>query len=278
MTVKRLKPNTPGQRFAVLIKHDAEGMPRENRPEKSLLKPYKKKGGRNKEGKMTIKNVGGGHKRRYRVIDTTRDKVGIPGKVNRLEYDPNRSAYVALIFYPDGEKRYMLAPNGLKPGDEVLSSENAAPEVGNSMPLHKVPTGTIVHNIELRPGQGGAISRSAGSYCQLLAKEGKYATLKMPSGEIRMVLGKCRATIGTVSNVPHSLKIKGKAGRARWQGKRPRTRPTVMNPVDHPMGGGEAKSSGGLPRNRRGLYANGQKTRKPKKSSSKFIIERRKKK
>ena len=278
MSIKRLKPNTPGQRFSVLIKHDGEGIQRENNPEKRLLKPYKKTGGRNKEGKMTIKYVGGGHKKRFRLLDTKRDKLDIPGKVKRIEYDPNRTAYIALVVYPDGDKRYILAPNGLKPGKEVVSSEKASPEVGNTLPLHKIPLGSIVHNIELRPGQGGNFARSAGSYAQLLAKEGKYATLKMPSGETRMVLSKCKATIGTVSNVAHSLTIKGKAGRARWHGRRPRTRPTVMNPVDHPMGGGEGKSSGGLPRNKRGLYAIGQKTRKRKKSSSNLIIERRKKK
>jgi large subunit ribosomal protein L2 len=224
---------------------------------------------------MTMRYLGGGHKQRYREIDLKRDKHGIPAVVKTIEYDPNRSARIALLFYADGEKRYMLAPTGLKIGQEVMSGRSGvAPEVGNSLPLSEIPLGTVVHNIELQPGRGGAIARSAGTFAQLSAREGKYATLKMPSGELRMVLVACMATIGTVGNAEHMLQKSGKAGRSRWQGRRPRTRAVAMNPVDHPMGGGEGRASGGHPRSRKGLLAKGKKTRRPKNPSNKFILER----
>jgi large subunit ribosomal protein L2 len=221
--------------------------------------------------------MGGGHKQMYRIIDFKRDKDGIPAKVSSIEYDPNRTARIALLVYADGEKRYIIAPNGLTVGTNVMSGSGIAPEVGNSLPLGEIPLGTIVHNIELRPGQGGSIARGAGSYAQIVSREGRYAIVKMPSSETRLVLVACRATIGTVSNSDHGLESDGKAGRERWQGRRPRVRGVVMNPVDHPMGGGEGRASGGHPRSRKGLLAKGYKTRHPKKSSSKFILERRKK-
>ena len=245
-------------------------------PEKSLLKPAKRSGGRNNTGKMTMRYMGGGHKRKIRVIDFKRDKFDVPATVKTIEYDPMRSARIALLYYADGEKRYIIAPEGLKVGQTVISGENVAPEVGNTLPLSKIPLGTIIHNIELKPGKGAAMARSAGTYVQLLAREGKYATLKLPSGEMRMVLVNCLATIGTVSNSDHMNVRLGKAGRKRWLGRRPRVRGVVMNPVDHPMGGGEGKSSGGHPRSRNGLYAKGQKTRTPKKYSNKLIISKRK--
>ena len=223
-----------------------------------------------------MRYLGGGHKRKIRVIDFKRDKFGVPATVKTIEYDPMRSARIALLFYTDGEKRYIIAPEGLKVGQTVISGENVAPEVGNTLPLSKIPLGTIIHNIELKPGKGAAMARSAGTYVQLLAREGKYATLKLPSGEMRMVLVTCLATIGTVSNSDHMNVRLGKAGRKRWLGRRPRVRGVVMNPVDHPMGGGEGKSSGGHPRSRNGLYAKGQKTRTPKKYSNKLIISKRK--
>ena len=224
-----------------------------------------------------MRYIGGGHKQRYRIIDFKRDKDGIVGTVASVEYDPNRTAFIALIVYKDGEKRYIIAPNGLKVGQSVLSGKDVAPEVGNTLLLSEVPLGTIIHNIELRPGQGANIARSAGSYAQLSAREGKYAVIKMPSGETRMILVTCKATIGSVSNSDHNLEISGKAGRSRWKGIRPRTRPVVMNPVDHPMGGGEGRATGGHPRSRNGIPAKGYKTRYPKKASNKYIIERRKK-
>jgi large subunit ribosomal protein L2 len=223
---------------------------------------------------MTMRYIGGGHKQRYRVIDMKRNKHGIPGTVKTIEYDPNRSARIALVYYPDGEKRYILAPNGLKVGQQVLSGKGIPPEVGNTLPLSDIPLGTLVHNIELMPGKGGAMARSAGTFAQLNARDGKYATLKMPSGEIRMILCACMATVGTVGNSEHMLQKSGKAGRSRWQGRRPRTRAVAMNPVDHPMGGGEGRASGGHPRSRKGLLAKGKKTRQPKRTSNKFIIQR----
>lgn len=273
MGVKKLRPITPGQRHRMAPDFAAIT---ESKPEKSLLKGHHRSGGRNHKGKMTVRNIGGGHKKKLREIDFKRDKFDIPGVVKSVEYDPNRSARIAKIYYKDGEKRYIIAPEALKVDQVILSGEKAAPEVGNALPLGKIPVGTIVHNIELKPGKGGAMARSAGSYAQLVAREGKYASLKLPSGEMRMVLVTCLATIGTVSNSDHMSIRLGKAGRNRWLGNRPRVRGTAMNPVDHPMGGGEGRSSGGHPRSRNGLYSKGQKTRSVKKYSDKLIISKRK--
>ncbi len=275
MSVRKLKPITPGQRFRVVNGFDAITT---DKPEKSLLAPNKKSGGRNSQGKMTMRYMGGGHKRRYRIIDFKRDKQGIPATVASIEYDPNRTAFIALLNYQDGEKRYIIAQNGLQVGQNVVSTAEAgAPEIGNAMPLANIPLGTIISCIELRPGQGAVMARSAGAFAQLMAREGKYATIKLPSGEIRRVLASCVATIGAVSNSDHQLLVSGKAGRKRWLGRRPRTRPVVMNPVDHPMGGGEGRASGGHPRSRKGLPAKGFRTRSKTKSSNKYIVERRKK-
>ena len=224
-----------------------------------------------------MRYIGGGHKKMYRVIDFLRNKDNVPATVKTIEYDPNRSARIALVQYEDGEKRYIIAPNGLTVGQTILSGSGIAPEVGNTLPLGEIPLGTLVHNIELRPGQGGAMARSAGTYAQLAAREGNHAILRLPSGETRMVLVSCRATVGVVSNPEHNLESSGKAGRSRWLGRRPHNRGVVMNPVDHPMGGGEGRASGGHPRSRKGLPAKGYKTRNPKATSNKFIIERRKK-
>ena len=224
-----------------------------------------------------MRHIGGGHKRRYRSIDFKRDKQGIPAKVASIEYDPNRSARIALLVYADGEKRYIIAPKGLQVDQEVNAGKKAEPEIGNALYLEDMPMGTMVHNIELRPKQGGKMARSAGAYAQLVSKEGKYVGLKMPSGEVRLILGKCMATVGMVSNSDHMLERYGKAGKSRWMGRRPRVRGVVMNPVDHPMGGGEGRASGGHPRSRNGIPAKGYKTRAPKKLSSKYIIEKRKK-
>lgn len=275
MAVKKLKPVTPGQRFKILDSRDDITA---SSPEKSLLAPIKKSGGRNNTGKMTMRYMGGGHKRRYRVIDFKRGKLNIPATVSTIEYDPNRSARIALLFYADGEKSYILAPTGLKVGQIVISGEDVSPDIGNSLPLSKIPLGTVIHNIELSPGRGGALSRSAGTSAQLTSRDGKYAIIRLPSGESRMILVSCRATIGSVSNSDHSLVISGKAGRSRWLGRRPRTRGVVMNPVDHPMGGGEGRASGGHPRSRKGLIAKGYQTRSKKKLSNKFIVEKRKSK
>jgi large subunit ribosomal protein L2 len=274
MAVRKLKPMTPGQRGKVVSSFETVTT---DKPEKSLLAPIKKSGGRNNSGKMTMRYRGGGHKRRYRVVDFKRDNHGVEGTVKTVEYDPNRNARIALVEYSDGEKRYIIAPTGLEVGQTVRSGEGSAPEIGNALYLKDIPLGTIVHNIELRPKQGAKIARSAGTYAQLAAKEGKYAVLKLPSGEVRMVLQACMASIGTVSNSDHSLEISGKAGRSRWLGRRPRVRGVAMNPVDHPMGGGEGRSSGGHPRSRKGLPAKGYKTRSKTKSSNKFIVEKRKK-
>ena len=275
MALKKFRPITPGQRHKVALTFDEIT---KSNPEKSLLVKKKKSGGRNDTGKMTIENIGGGHKKRYRVIDFKRDKFGIPAKVATIEYDPNRTANIALLHYVDGEKRYMIAPDGLKVGTEVISGQSSPIHVGNTLPLADLPLGTIVHNIELRPGQGAILVRSAGSYAQLMAKDGKYAVIKLASGEIRKILMTCLATIGSVSNPQHQLQVSGKAGRSRWKGRRPNVRATIKNPVDHPMGGGEGKHSGGLPRNKNGVPAKGYKTRNKKKASDKYIIERRKKK
>ena len=275
MSVRKLKPITPGQRFRVVNGYDAITT---DKPEKSLLVPNKRSGGRNSEGKMTMRYIGGGHKRKYRIIDFKRDKAGIPGEVASIQYDPNRTAFIALLNYQDGEKRYIIAQNGLKVGQNVVSgSEGVAPEVGNAMPLSEIPLGTIISCLELRPGQGAVMARSAGAFAQLMARDGKFATVKLPSGETRLILVKCMATIGVVSNSDHQLLVGGKAGRTRWLGRRPRTRPVVMNPVDHPMGGGEGKSAGGHPRSRNGIPAKGFRTRSKTKSSNKYIVERRKK-
>jgi large subunit ribosomal protein L2 len=274
MAVKKLRPVTPGTRFRVAPAFDEIT---KSTPEKSLLAPLKKSGGRNNVGKMTARYMGGGHKRRLRIVDFKRTKFGVPAVVKAIEYDPNRTARLALLYYVDGAKAYIIAPEGLQVGQTVISGESVAPEVGNTMQLANIPLGTIVHNIELKPGKGGAMARSAGSYAQIVAREGKYVTLKLPSGEMRLVLGVCLATVGTVSNSDHMNVVLGKAGRNRWLGRRPRTRGVAMNPVDHPMGGGEGRSSGGHPRSRTGLLAKGKKTRSPKKYSNKFIISKRSK-
>ena len=274
MGLKKLKPITPGQRFRVVTDFDSITT---DKPEKSLFAPIKKSGGRNSEGKITMRFMGGGHKRRYRVIDFKRNKDGVPATVKTIEYDPNRSAYIALLNYADGEKRYVIAQNGMKVGQTVVSGEKVAPEIGNALTLANIPLGTVISCIELRPGQGAVMARSAGSFGQLMAREGKYATIKLPSGEIRMVLLTCKATIGAVSNSDHQLTVSGKAGRNRWLGRRPRTRPVAMNPVDHPMGGGEGRASGGHPRSKNGIPAKGYKTRSKTKASNKQIVERRKK-
>ena len=275
MAVRKFKPTTPGQRHKVAISFDAITT---SKPEKSLLVPNTRSGGRNDTGKMTIANVGGGHKKKYRLVDFKREKFNTPAKVATIEYDPNRTANIALLHYVDGEKRYIISPEGLNVGMEVISSKDAPITVGNTLPLSSLPLGTIIHNVELQPGQGAIMVRSAGSYAQLMARDGKYATVRLASGEIRRILVTCLATIGSVSNAQHQLQISGKAGRSRWQGRRPNVRATVKNPVDHPMGGGEGKHSGGLPRNKNGVPAKGYKTRDKKKTSDKYIIERRKKK
>ena len=275
MSVRKLKPITPGQRFRVVNGFDAITT---DKPEKSLLAPKKRSGGRNSQGKMTMRYKGGGHKKRYRIIDFKRNKTGIPAEVKSIEYDPNRTAFIALLNYQDGEKRYIVAQNGLQLGQKLLSgNEGVAPEVGNAMPLSQIPLGTIISCIELRPGQGAVMARSAGAFAQLMARDGKFASVKLPSGETRLLMLDCYATIGVVSNSDHQLQVSGKAGRSRWLGRRPRTRPVVMNPVDHPMGGGEGKSSGGHPRSRNGIPAKGYRTRSKTKASNKYIVERRKK-
>ncbi|HUH35707.1 MAG TPA: 50S ribosomal protein L2 [Moheibacter sp.] len=273
MSVRKLKPITPGQRFK--IANNFEGVD-SVKPEKTLTVGKKKSGGRNHSGKMTMRYIGGGHKQSYRIIDFKRDREGA-ATVESIQYDPNRTAFIALIAYEDGEKRYVIAQNGLKKGQTIECGESVAPEVGNTMKLKNIPLGTVISCIELRPGQGALMARSAGSYAQLIARDGKYATIKLPSGEVRMILTECLATVGVVSNSDHQLEVSGKAGRTRWQGRRPRTRPMAMNPVDHPMGGGEGRATGGIPRSRNGIPAKGYKTRSKKKASSKYIVERRKK-
>ena len=274
MGIKKIRPMSPGQRH--LTRNDYAEITT-NDPEKSLLVSLKRSGGRNNTGKMTMRYIGGGHRKLYRIIDFKRDKFNVKGTVETIEYDPNRTSFIALVRYVDGEKRYIIAPNGVKVGQVVLSGSSVAPEVGNAMPLKEIPLGTTVHNIEMRPGQGGKMARSAGAYAQLAAREDKYAVLKMPSGETRKVLVTCMATIGSVSNADHDKQSKGKAGRNRWIGRRPRVRGVAMNPVDHPMGGGEGRASGGHPRSRKGLIAKGYKTRKKSNPTNKYIIERRKK-
>jgi len=274
MSLKKLKPITPGQRFRVVNDFDEVTT---TKPEKSLIASKKRSGGRNNDGKMTMRYVGGGHKKRYRIIDFKRNKDGIPATVKTIEYDPNRTAFIALLNYADGEKRYIISQAGIKVGQKLVSGDNVAPEIGNSMTLNNIPLGTVISCIELHPGEGAVMARSAGSFAQLMAREGKYATVKLPSGETRLILVTCKATIGVVSNSDHQLLVSGKAGRTRWLGRRPRTRAVVMNPVDHPMGGGEGKSSGGHPRSRNGIPAKGFKTRSKSKASNKYILERRKK-
>jgi large subunit ribosomal protein L2 len=274
MALKKLNPVTPGTRHRLAPGFDDITA---SSPEKSLVKTIKKTGGRNSVGHMTMRYIGGGHKQKLRVIDFKRNKFGVPATVKSIEYDPTRTARVALLYYKDGEKTYIIAPQGLKAGQTVISGPEAAPEVGNALPLSKIPLGTIIHNIENKPGQGASIARSAGTFVQIVAREGGYATLKMPSGEMRNVLDNCMATVGAVSNPDHMNESVGKAGRNRWRGRRPRNRGVAMNPVDHPMGGGEGRASGGHPRSRKGLAAKGKKTRHPKKYSDGLIISRRKK-
>lgn len=275
MAVRKFKPTTPGQRHKVIgVFKDVITA---TTPEKSLTVGLRSRGGRNNQGRLTVRYRGGGHKRRYRIIDFKRNTDNMPAIVLTIEYDPNRSANIALIQYEDGKKAYIIAPNGLTVGQKVESGENVLPEVGNTLPLSNIPVGTLVHCIELRPGQGAAMARSAGTFAQISSREGDYAIMRLPSGEIRKVLLSCRATVGIVGNSEHSLEQSGKAGRSRWLGRRPHNRGVVMNPHDHPMGGGEGRQSGGHPRSRTGLYAKGLKTRSPKKHSNKYIIERRKK-
>jgi len=274
MALKKYKPTTPGQRFKVISSFDEITS---SAPEKSLLAPKRRTGGRSNQGKMTMRYIGGGHKQMYRLIDFKRDKDDVPGVVKAIEYDPNRTARIALISYKDGEKRYIIAPHGLKVGQTIFSGKGIAPEVGNALYLSEIPFGTVIHNVELRPGQGAKLVRSAGNSAQLMSRDGKFAIIKMPSGETRMILQACKATIGSVSNPDHNLESSGKAGRNRWKGRRPRTRGVAMNPVDHPMGGGEGRASGGHPRSRKGIPAKGYKTRARKKASNKYIVEKRKK-
>jgi len=272
MGIKKYRPTTPSLRFTELLNFEEITT---NKPEKSLLAPMKSTGGRNSSGHLTMRYIGGGHKKRFRIIDFKRNKTDIPGTVVSVEYDPNRTSFIALIQYPDGEKRYIIAPQGLQVGATVSSGENAVPEIGNALPMKSMPLGTNVHNIEMQPGQGGKLVRSAGTSAQLANKEDDYAVLKMPSGELRKLLINCYATVGVVSNSDHNLETAGKAGRTRWKGVRPRVRGVAMNPVDHPMGGGEGRASGGHPRSRTGKYAKGEKTRTRGKGSDKLIIQRR---
>jgi large subunit ribosomal protein L2 len=275
MAIKKLKPVTPGSRFS--SKSSFEEITRSS-PEKSLTTALRKSGGRNNKGRVTARHIGGGHKRRYRIIDFKRDKHGVPAKVFSIEYDPNRTSRIALLHYADGEKRYILAPEGLKIGDTVSSGTGSEISIGNTLPLKEMPLGSFVHNVEIKPGKGGQIGRSAGSSIQLLAKEGDYAQLKMPSGEVRLIRLECMATYGSVGNAEQENIDLGKAGRTRWLGKRPYVRGVAMNPVDHPMGGGEGKTSGGgHPVSPWGQKAKGLKTRKHKKESNKLIIKRRNK-
>lgn len=273
MGIKKFKPTSPGVRFRMVS--DFADITTD-KPEKSLCKPLPQKGGRNTYGRITARHRGGRHKRLYRVIDFKRDKLGVPARVATIEYDPNRSARIALLHYTDGEKRYILAPVGLKVSDTVVASNKADVKPGNTMPMKYMPQGTVIHNIELKQGHGGQLVRAAGASAQLMAKEGKYVLVRLPSGELRRILSTCKATVGQVSNVEHSGISIGKAGRSRWLGRRPHTRGVAMNPIDHPMGGGEGKSSGGRhPCTPWGVPTKGKKTRKPKKPSTKFIVARR---
>lgn len=271
MSLRKFKPITAGTRWRI---GNAYAEVTTNVPEKSLLEAKPRTSGRNTSGHLTMRYRGGGHKKKYRIIDFKRNKSGV-ATVESIQYDPNRTAFIALLVYSDGEKRYVLAPQGLEVGAKVESGPNVAPEVGNTLPMRNMPLGTNIHNIEMQPGQGGKLARSAGSSAQLANKEDRYAVLKMPSGELRKVLIDCNATVGVVSNSDHSLQSMGKAGRNRWKGIRPRNRGVAMNPVDHPMGGGEGKASGGQPRSRNGQYSRGLKTRTVGKSSDKLIIQRK---
>ncbi len=273
MGIRKYNPVTPGTRFKLANTFEEITA---SKPEKSLTVTITKSGGRNNTGKMTMRYLGGGHKRKYRLVDFKRDKEGA-AEVLTIEYDPNRSSRIALIQFKDAEKRYILAPKGLQVGQIVQSGQDVTPDVGNALPLSQIPLGTLIHNIELLPGRGGKLVRSAGSFAQLLNRDGRYAIVKLASGETRMILVACIATVGQVSNPDHNLERKGKAGANRWLGRRPRTRPVAMNPVDHPMGGGEGRASGGHPRSRNGLKSKGYKTRTPKKYSNRFILEKRKK-
>jgi large subunit ribosomal protein L2 len=271
MSLKKFKPITAGTRWRI---GNSYAEVTTNVPEKSLIESKSRTGGRNTSGHLTMRYRGGGHKKKYRIIDFKRNKSGV-ATVESIQYDPNRTAFIALVVYGDGEKRYILAPQGLEVGAKVESGVNVAPEVGNTLPMRNMPLGTNIHNIEMQPGQGGKLARSAGSSAQLANKEDRYAVLKMPSGELRKVLIDCCATVGVVSNSDHSLQSMGKAGRNRWRGIRPRNRGVAMNPVDHPMGGGEGKASGGQPRSRNGQYSRGLKTRTVGKASDKLIIQRK---
>jgi len=273
MGIRKLKPVTPSQRTTSLLRFDEIT---KSKPEKSLIAPLKKSGGRNNVGRMTIRHRGGGHKRRYRIIDFKRDKFNVAAEVIAIEYDPNRTANIALLQYEDGEKRYIIAPAKIEVGQKIISGESVEPKLGNAMKLMNMPLGTTVHNVELYPGKGGMMARGAGTYAQLTAKDGKYAILKLPSGETRMVLGECMGTIGVVGNSDHQNVVLGKAGSKHRKRRRSRVRGVVMNPVDHPMGGGEGRASGGIPRNRNGLPAKGKKTRTKKKKSNRLIISRKK--
>ncbi len=272
MALKKYKPMTAGTRWRI---GNAYAEITTNKPEKSLLEPIKKTGGRNAQGRRSMRYIGGGHKKQYRIIDFKRNKFDVEAAVVSIEYDPNRTAFIALVQYADGEKRYILAPQGLQVGSKVVSGNDVAPEIGNALQMKNMPLGTMIHNIELQPGQGGKLVRSAGTSAQLANKEEKYAVIKMPSGELRKLLINCFATIGVVSNSDHNLEQAGKAGVNRWKGRTPRTRGVAMNPVDHPMGGGEGRASGGHPRSRTGKYAKGEKTRTKGKGSDKLIIQRR---
>ena len=275
MPIKKYNPITPGTRTRIGNMYTEVTT---DKPEKSLTSGKSRTGGRNHKGKMTMRHIGGGHKKKYRAIDFKRDKDNVPAKVKSIEYDPNRTSYIALLVYADGEKRYIIAPDKLTVGSEVVSGSKVAPEIGNAMFLNEVPLGSPIHAIEMTPGKGAALARSAGTYGTLMSREGKYVIVKLPSGEVRRILSTCKATIGTTSNPDHGLTVLGKAGRKRWLGRRPRVRGVAMNPVDHPMGGGEGRSSGGHPRSRTGVMAKGQKTRNNKKYSTKLIVSRRKKK
>jgi large subunit ribosomal protein L2 len=272
MALKKYKPITAGTRWRI---GNAYAEVTTNLPEKSLLEKEKSTAGRNAQGRRSMRYMGGGHKKMYRIIDFRRSKKNIPGTVVSIEYDPNRTSFIALLNYKDGEKRYILAPQGLQVGATVLAGDEVAPEVGNALQMKNIPLGTNIHNVEMQPGQGGKLVRSAGASAQLTNKEDKYAVLKMPSGELRKILINCYATVGVVSNSDHSLQSMGKAGRNRWRGIRPRNRGVAMNPVDHPMGGGEGKASGGQPRSRNGQYSRGLKTRTKGKGSDKLIIQRK---
>lgn len=273
MAIKKLKPNTPGTRFMSVSTFEEIT---KTTPEKSLTVGLKKSGGRNNLGHITARHIGGGHKRLYRIIDFKRDKAGVPAKVFSIEYDPNRTSRIALLHYADGEKRYILAPNGLKVGETLTSGPGSEIKVGNALPLKEMPLGSFIHNVEMKPGKGGQLGRSAGTSLQLMAKEGEYAQIKMPSGEVRLIRLTCMATYGVVGNTDHENISLGKAGRTRWLGRRSKVRGVAMNPVDHPMGGGEGKTSGGgHPVSPWGQKAKGLKTRRSKKDSNKFIVKRR---